>query len=470
MLKIKQTTAFKIILNIITTKTLPKDIDIILSGVSFYKSPTYQSALNNTNGGLIIYGITKEYGLRTIKDIDKFINKIREDQQSLNHNIETPFQIIKYKEYNIIIQEIPKAPLELQPIRKEYDPDTTSYYIKNNELTQIPSYIINSIRTINHTQQTVSECYDYTTKYDDVDLKKEFIDKYRNEYKTIYSLRDSEIIKALFPQYSHSLHYILLFSYLPQHYFPYLYINISDRRCDIKDYKITGSLFHMLKMSLLQLKKLMKQTLLLDSKGNVITKTTYIFEIIYELLYNALIHRDYTLNYQGEPINIYLYNNRITITNPGYYISDNPNYLYSKFKYSRNQSIKIVMDLLSASKKHGFKHIRRISKVYNTKEPVLYNNDGTFVSTIFSMQQESIYKEPYTIDAIATYCMEPKTKLEIYNHFFDAAKKDYGYFYAKFIEPLLDNGMLEFTIPEKPKSKFQKIKTSEKAIEMLFEH
>ena len=128
------------------------------------------------------------------------------------------------------------------------------------------------------------------------------------------------------------------------------------------------------------------------------------------------------------------------------------------------------MDLLSASKKHGFKHIRRISKVYNTKEPILYNNDGTFVSTIFSMQQESIYKEPYTIDAIATYCMEPKTKLEIYNHFFDAAKKDYGYFYAKYIEPLLDNGMLELTIPEKPKSKFQKLKTSEKAIEMLFEH
>ena len=65
---------------------------------------------------------------------------------------------------------------------------------------------------------------------------------------------------------------------------------------------------------------------------------------------------------------------------------------------------------------------------------------------------------------------QTKTKLELYNHFFDAAKKDYGYFYAKFIEPLIDKGMLEFLYPDKPKSKYQKIKTSEKGIEMLFEH
>lgn len=66
--------------------------------------------------------------------------------------------------------------------------------------------------------------------------------------------------------------------------------------------------------------------------------------------------------------------------------------------------------------------------------------------------------------------MEPKTKLELYNLFFDPAKKDYGYFYAKFIEPLIDKGMLEFLYPDKPKSKFQKIKTSKIGIEMLFEH
>jgi hypothetical protein len=47
----------------------------------------------------------------------------------------------------------------------------------------------------------------------------------------------------------------------------------------------------------------------------------------------------------------------------------------------------------------------------------------------------------------------------VYFFYFD--KWD-GYFYTKFIEPLIDKGMLEFLCPEKPKSKYQKIKTSEK--------
>ena len=148
----------------------------------------------------------------------------------------------------------------------------------------------------------------------------------------------------------------------------------------------------MLKMSMLTIKKLLKGNLALDKKGNIITKTTYIYDIVYELLYNALIHREYSFSYQGEPINIYLYNNKITITNPGYYFSDNPNYLYSKFKYSRNQSLKIAMDVLYPTHKHGFKYIRRLSKIYNVKEPHLYNMDGTFITTIFCMQEESIYK------------------------------------------------------------------------------
>ena len=53
---------------------------------------------------------------------------------------------------------------------------------------------------------------------------------------------------------------------------------------------------------------------------------------------------------------------------------------------------------------------------------------------------------------------------------FDMNKKDYGYFFSKYIEPLIDNGLLEYLYPDKPKTKFQKIKTSEKGIEMLFEH
>lgn len=470
MLIIKPTTAKKLIKEIIETKTLPDDIDIILSGISLYKPLINQSALHNANGGLIIYGINPKYELKRIHDSESFINKIKEKMQGLNHDLATIFTTTNYKTYPIIIHEIPKAPIELQPIRKDYNIDSVSYYIKNKQIEIIPTYILNSILAINHTPQRESTEPTYKTKYDDVDLKHKFIENYRKEYTNKYNLPDSDLLRSLLPSYIISIYYILSFSYLPQHYFPYLYINISDRRKDIKDYKITGSLFHMLKMSMLQIKKLLKATLSVDKKGNLISKTTYIFEILYELLYNALIHRDYSPKYQGEPINIYIYKDKITITNPGYYHSDNSNYLYSNFKYARNSSVKIILDTLIKSKKHSFKYMRRLSHIYKCKEPRLYNQEGLFVATIFSMQEESIYKEPYTIEAIGSYCMEPRTKIELYNHFFDMNKKDYGYFFSKYIEPLIDNGLLEYLYPDKPKTKFQKIKTSEKGIEMLFEH
>lgn len=78
MLQIKQTTATALIKQIIETKTLPNDIDIILSGTALYKPILNQSALQNTRGGLIIYGINNKYQLKQINDPENFINKIKE--------------------------------------------------------------------------------------------------------------------------------------------------------------------------------------------------------------------------------------------------------------------------------------------------------------------------------------------------------------------------------------------------------
>lgn len=42
------------------------------------------------------------------------------------------------------------------------------------------------------------------------------------------------------------------------------------------------------------------------------------------------------------------------------------------------------------------------------------------------------------------------------------AKSDSTFFFKNYIEPLINIGMLKLTIPDKPKSKFQKIVVDEK--------
>ena len=42
--------------------------------------------------------------------------------------------------------------------------------------------------------------------------------------------------------------------------------------------------------------------------------------------------------------------------------------------------------------------------------------------------------------------------------------------FSLYVGHIIEKGMLEFLYPHKPKSRYQKIKTSEKGLEMLFEH
>ena len=57
------------------------------------------------------------------------------------------------------------------------------------------------------------------------------------------------------------------------------------------------------------------------------------------------------------------------------------------------------------------------------------------------------------LDMIVDFCAEAKTKKEICEHL---GYSDLTYFTRKYINTLLEDGKLEFTIPEKPKSSKQK--------------
>ena len=142
----------------------------------------------------------------------------------------------------------------------------------------------------------------------------------------------------------------------------------------------------------------------------------------------------------------------------------------TNLKITRNPFLKRYNDnlLIEDIANHGFKYIRKLSKIFKLKLPKLGTTDDiTFLATIYKNDAPSIYKNTYTIESILNYCIEPKTKLEIYNALFKSNKIDYTYFYDKYIIPLIESEALEYTIKDKPKSKYQKIKTNEEALKLL---
>ena len=100
------------------------------------------------------------------------------------------------------------------------------------------------------------------------------------------------------------------------------------------------------------------------------------------------------------------------------------------------------------------------------KEALLIFLNGIFMVELKQIQP-AIYKEPYKVSNILKFCIEPKTKLEIYQHFFNMLGKNYKYCYKKYILKLIKAGALVFTMPNKPESKYQKLKTKEEYLEYL---
>ena len=423
-------------------------------------------SLLNANGGYLIL----DENITNIKETKKYIkNEI--DKLSVLSTIK--IKDIKYNDKNIIIIIIPNISIEEKPVCYSMYQTSKHYYIyRNNKIVSMEYEEIECINAINGKNVAeTSEIFHIRESYiNDNDVKK-FIARIKEKHQSLSKLTDAQIM-ALYKirnRYSHrSLLYLMFFSYHPQVQLTNLVIIINNKITKTKKI-IDGPIIHQYRQAIIELKKDLNYKLLLNKDNKLVNRTKYLFSIIQEAVYNALVHRDYSYLKKNIPIEISIKENELEIKSPGYYYSEEDNPLDSKLKYSRNINMKMVMDLMTEEDKisHGFKHIKLISKMHNIKLPSIKMEDGYFIMTIYPEATKTIYQEPYTITNILTFCVEPKSKLEIYHHFFNDKNDDYKYFNKKYLEPLINLKVLQLTIPDKPTSKYQKLKTKEDLIDNL---
>ncbi len=180
------------------------------------------------------------------------------------------------------------------------------------------------------------------------------------------------------------------------------------------------------------------------------------------MVFNALVHRDYSTFSLGEPIRVYINKEEFAVENPGQLFTGNDN-VSLKMKYERNPFLKKTNEFILGNMKsvHGLETVDTICKLRGFISPEIETRDGMFKAIIRRNESLDIYHGKITIGNICDFCREPKSKLEIYHEF--SHKKDsddYIYFCNIYISPLLRAGVLKLTIPDKPKSKFQKVFTS----------
>ena len=185
-----------------------------------------------------------------------------------------------------------------------------------------------------------------------------------------------------------------------------------------------------------------------------------------ELLMNACMHRDYQSNM---PIRLYQYEDRIEILNAGGLYGEARPENFPTVNDYRNPIVAEAMRGLKYVNmfNRGIQRVKSLLQVNGNPEPVFNVDKITAFEVIVRPSlslnlvtdkekvTKSVTKLNDTLNDIIEYCSTPRSMTEIMEHI--GLKHRYNVKH-RYLDPLIEGGFLEMTIPEKPNSRSQKYK------------
>ena len=201
--------------------------------------------------------------------------------------------------------------------------------------------------------------------------------------------------------------------------------------------------------------------------------------ILREIFSNSLAHRDYSSGYVAKFV---IERNRLYTENANRSHGHGALHLSSFEPYAKNPPISKVFreiglaDELGSGMRNTYKYTKLYSggtpefiegDVFRTVVPLapiavekVGPQDETQVRTQVRTQVGTQVGTQVTLtDQILAFCAEPRSKAEIAEH---CGYKNTKGFTKRYLRPLLDNGQLQMTIPDKPRSQHQKYVTVQK--------
>lgn len=187
-------------------------------------------------------------------------------------------------------------------------------------------------------------------------------------------------------------------------------------------------------------------------------------DAVREALINSFCHKAYGTGQSNE---VAIYKDRIEIYNPGSFpagyspedfisgkerpIRRNPliaqTLYYSKDVESFGTGLKRIADACeSAGCRYAFETLKSGFVV------VFYREDSADL-VVAPQDNTQVNPQDELAEKILSFCVSPKTKKEIAEHY---GYKDAKSFSARYLKPLLESGQLKMTLPDKPNSKNQK--------------
>jgi ATP-dependent DNA helicase RecG len=204
-------------------------------------------------------------------------------------------------------------------------------------------------------------------------------------------------------------------------------------------------------------------------------KTEYPLAAIREIIINALIHRDYSIHTDTAPIVIQIYRDRLVVENPGgLYGRLTLDTLGTVSADTRNPFLAGAMEVLGAVENRfsGIPTIRRSMQEYGLPAPQFEVLQGVFrvtlskgitysqtIPRVFGVAERTPeymeYNDIPLEEMILEFCKTPRSRKELAHRFPQLTPV---YLMTGYVNPLVEQGKLELSLPQTPKSKNQRFR------------
>ena len=434
---------------------------------------TLSSFSNQHNGGIIIFGIDEEadykiVGVYNAQDLQK---KVMEQSLQMEPVVRPLFTVVRINELLVVSAEISECDMYVKPCFYKGAGRLRGSYIRigdsDQPMTEYEIYSYEAFkRRIHDELRTIERAKRENLSADNVT---EFVIQLHRQKQNLVNLTNDRMLETqgIYQNSAPTLAGLLLLSEYPQEFFPQLGVtamvvqgkeigglgNDGERFIDNK--RIEGSIPQMIEGTLSFVRRNMRVKTIVTEEGKRADKPEYPIKAVREIILNALIHRDYSIHTENSPVRLVMYEDRIELENPGgLYGRITVDDLGKVSADTRNPYIAGALEIMinTENRYSGIPTIRAELKKADMPEPVFIDRRGVFKVIFYTMAADR-NKDVDREQEIIQFCTTPRTREELARKFGFSAPT---YFLRKYIDPLLADGKIKVTIPDKLKSKFQK--------------
>lgn len=448
-----------------------------LGGTTKKLYDTFSSFSNQKNGGTIIFGIDENagYDVTGVYDAQDLQTQVKNAAEQMEPIVRPYFTVAEYEGKIIVSAEIPECEPSNKPCFYKPAGRLRGSYVRVGDadmpMTEYEIYAYEVYKKKIHDElRTVERAASGDFSRDKLNL---FFAKLRTQKPQLANQPESRILQlqGITEKEKPTVTGLMLVGDYPQAFFPQLGITAmvvdgyeigtvgasSERFIDNK--RFDGTIPEMLEGAMNFVRRNIKTAVIIDENGKRADKPEYPLVAVRELILNALIHRDYSVHTEDSPIRVIIYRDRLVVENPGgLYGRLTLNDLGKVPGDTRNPFIANNLEVMidTENRFSGIPTIREEMKNAMLPPPLFENARGNFRATLFLNKETESPNNNNLItieDKILNFCIEPKSKEEIS----ELLKIQTPYYVVtKYLKPLVSSGKLAMTIPEKPKSKYQK--------------